>query len=96
MPTTNEPINLIEKNQSIVEGFYNNTSSEVTYYIHQGMEYFLVIVLVIYTIVAFMAIKQIGLMTRTIKSSTNKYIYFIGYAHLIAVLLCLVFAIIGL
>lgn len=63
-------------------------------YLYSGMKIILITVLVIYSIVALFAIKQIGLMTKTIKTDTNKYIYLIGYIHLIAVLLCLIFAII--
>lgn len=96
MAKTNDPINLMQQNQEMVENFYSNAGGNITNYLHQGMEIFLVIVLIIYSIIALMTIKQIGLMTKTIKSSTNKYIYFIGYAHLVAVLICLAFAILGL
>ncbi len=65
-------------------------------YLYDIVKILLIIFLMGYLIVAVMVIKQIGLMTQTIKSSTNKYIYILGYAHLIAVICCLAFAILAL
>lgn len=57
------------------------------------LKYILIFVLLIYLVVAMMLIKQIRLMTSTIKTSTTKYIYTLAFIHLIAVFFCLVFVI---
>ena len=48
------------------------------------------IFLIIYTIVAYVVIKQIGLMTRTIKSETNKYLFILAYIHFFVVMITLI------
>lgn len=45
------------------------------------------ILLLIYIVVAAMVIKQIKLMTRTIKSPRDKYLFVIAYLHLIVVII---------
>ena len=81
MATVNDPTMLFGQFQHILYG---------------GMKVVLLIFLFIYTIIALFTIKQIGLMTHTLKMDSNKYIYLIGYIHLIAVLICLVFTLTAL
>jgi hypothetical protein len=54
--------------------------------IKAGLEIFLIL----YAIIAFVVIKQIDLMTRTIKSEFNKILYILAYMHLFIVLIVLV------
>ena len=88
MAATNQPLQTIMAT--------NTLPVEAGQFLHTGLQILLIVVLIIYAIVALMTLKQISLMTRTIKSDTNKYIYLIGYLHLSAVLLCLLFAVISL
>ena len=69
------------------------TMADIQPYLYMGVKIFLLIFLIIYTVVALFTLKQISLMTHTIKSKENKYIYIIGYLHLAAVLLCLLFTV---
>ncbi len=54
--------------------------------IKAGLEIFLII----YAVIAVVVIKQIDLMTRTIKSKFNRYLYFLAYTHLVVVMLILI------
>lgn len=58
---------------------------------HGVTKYALIIVLVVYLVIALMTIKQISLMTQTIKTPTNTLIFLLGYIHLFAVLVCLLY-----
>lgn len=53
----------------------------------------LIIFLGIYSIIAIVVIKQINLMSSTIKSDSNKYLYMLSFLHLFIVLGMLAFAI---
>jgi len=53
----------------------------------------LVIFLGIYSVIAVVVIKQINLMSSTIKSDSNKYLYLLSFIHLFIVLGMLAFAI---
>lgn len=68
-------------------------SQNIQLYLYDAVKIFLIIILILYAIIALFTLKQISLMTHTIKSDTNKYIYLIGYIHLAAVLLCLLFTV---
>jgi len=52
----------------------------------------LIAILIIYAIVSLVVIKQIYLMTSTIKSKTNAIIILMGYANVFIVLIILLFA----
>lgn len=93
MATTNtEPFNNLINNIAEPTAIWNITQS----YFYDLMKILLLIFLFFYTIVALFTIKQISLMTRTVKTSSNKYIYLIAYIHLVAVLFCLVFSLLVL
>jgi hypothetical protein len=70
--------------ESLPKDFINNLFLGVTKYV-------LIIFLIIYLIIALLTIKQISLMTQTIKTHTNKMIFLLGYIHLFAVLVCLLY-----
>lgn len=65
--------------------------------IHFDFEAFLrfglMVFLIAYTIISIVVIKQIGLMTKTVKTPTNTFVYIIAYLHLFIVLCCLAFVI---
>jgi|694.fasta_scaffold00063_10 hypothetical protein len=72
---------------------YKLDISTINPYIYSGMKIILIVFLLGYLIAALLTLKQISLMTNTIKSYSNKYIFLIGYVHLFAVLITLIFAI---
>lgn len=50
--------------------------------------------LFVYFFASLVVIKQIRMMSKTIMSDTNKYIFFIGYFHMFVVLAILLYALI--
>lgn len=50
--------------------------------------------LFVYFFASLVVIKQIRMMSKTIMSDTNKYIFFIGYLHMFIVLAILLYALI--
>jgi hypothetical protein len=74
----------------------NELIAALPFEIYEIVRALLVVFLIIYTIIAGMVIKQIGLMARTIKGPNNKYLYFVAYAHLAIVIVTLVVTLIAL
>ena len=68
---------------------FNFIGPDMVYYVLKGG---LVLFLIAYVIVAIMLIKQASMMSNTIKAAGNKYISTICIVHLIAVIICLLYA----
>ncbi len=64
--------------------------------IYPALKWGLMIFLFFYLIVAFILLKQIRLMTDTLSSTTDKYLFILGYIHLGIVLGIICFAILAL
>ena len=63
-----------------------------TFNIYSIAKDLLLIFLLTYLFIAILVIKQINLMTRTVNSGSNKYLYILAYIHLAIVITTLIFS----
>jgi len=68
----------------------------VSFNIYPIAKNLLLVFLLIYLFIAILVIKQINLMTHTVNSGSNKYLYILAYIHLAIVITTLIFSFISL
>jgi hypothetical protein len=66
----------------------------ITFSVWPIIKIFIVIFLVIYTIFAFVIIRQIQLMTNTVQVGFEKQLKFLGFAHFLFAIAVLIFSLI--
>ena len=75
-----------------ISNIYNSVPvNYISDLLHGVTKYTLIAILVAYLIIALLTIKQISLMTKTVETSTNTAIFLLGYIHLFAVVVCLLY-----